>query len=130
MEALLIRKPWIDKILDGSKTWEIRGRRSHKRGLIGLVESGSGTVIGTAKLTGVVAPLALPQLISNASKAGLTRGEARQGLPYKDTFAWIIEDARRLVAPVPYRHPPGAVIWVRLSDDLERAILRRHRTHV
>ena len=25
--ALLIRHPWIDMILDGKKTWEIRGSR-------------------------------------------------------------------------------------------------------
>jgi hypothetical protein len=30
MDALLIRTPWIDLILDGKKTWEIRYR--HKAG--------------------------------------------------------------------------------------------------
>jgi hypothetical protein len=70
MDALLIRRPWIDKILGGLKTWELRGHRTHKRGLIALVQSGSGMVIGIARLTAVVGPLTLPQFINDASKAG------------------------------------------------------------
>lgn len=26
MNGLVIRNPWVEKILDGKKTWEIRGR--------------------------------------------------------------------------------------------------------
>jgi len=29
-----------------------------------------------------------------------------------------------LSRPLPYRHPPGAVIWVRLDDSVERGILK------
>lgn len=44
LRALLIRHPWIDLILDGKKSWEIRGARTTIRGTVGLVASGSGTV--------------------------------------------------------------------------------------
>ena len=50
LDGLLIRAPWIDKILDGSKTWEIRGSNTYKAGHIGLIESGTGTVVGVAEL--------------------------------------------------------------------------------
>jgi hypothetical protein len=44
LDGLLIRAPWIDKILDGSKSWEIRGSQTSKSGRIALIESGTGTV--------------------------------------------------------------------------------------
>ena len=50
MKALLIKTPWIDKILDGKKTWEIRGSATKIRGRIALVQSGSGTVVGICEL--------------------------------------------------------------------------------
>jgi ASCH domain len=40
--ALLIRHPWVDMILDGKKTWEIRGAKTSVREIIGLIPSGSG----------------------------------------------------------------------------------------
>jgi hypothetical protein len=49
MRALLIRHPWIDMILDGKKTWEIRGSRTAIRETIGLIPSASGTVVGIAR---------------------------------------------------------------------------------
>ena len=51
--ALIIRQPWIGKILDGSKTWEMRGRPTSIRGRIGLIEQGSGMIVGEATLSGV-----------------------------------------------------------------------------
>jgi len=43
MHALVIRPQWIEKILAGKKTWEIRGSRTAIRGIIGLIPSGSGS---------------------------------------------------------------------------------------
>lgn len=34
--------------------------------------------------------------------------------PDSDTFAWVLESARRYDPPVPYAHRSGAVIWARL----------------
>lgn len=50
MRAALIRRSWIDMILDGQKTWEIRCARTSVRGRIGLIASRSGTVIGVCDL--------------------------------------------------------------------------------
>jgi len=121
VEALLVRKPWIDEILDGTKTWEIRGSRTRKRGLIALVESGSGTVVGVAMLTGSVGPLLRSDLIANAKKAGFAKEDVT-AMPYPKTFAWVLEGAHRLRRPVPYQHPNGAVIWVKLGQEVERSV--------
>ena len=39
MKALIIKKPWIDYILNGSKVWEIRGSKTNIRGKIELIQA-------------------------------------------------------------------------------------------
>jgi hypothetical protein len=121
MRALLIRHPWIDMILDRKKTWEIRGSRTAIRETIGLIPSASSTVVGVCNVVDCVGPLSAEEFRRNARKAGMSRGEAELGY-YRKTYAWVVEGARWLTTPVPYRHPPGAVIWVSLNDEVERAI--------
>jgi len=125
LSGLLIRSPWIDRILDGSKTWEIRGNRTGKQGRIALIKSGSGTVVGVADLVGVTGPLRLAELVVNAQKAGFLQSEAPKRLPYKRTFAWILNNPKRLEQPVAYVHPSGSVIWVSLSPTVSNRILRQ-----
>jgi hypothetical protein len=124
LNGLLIRPPWIGLILEGSKTWEIRGSTS-KRGRIALIQSGTGTVIGVPDLVDVVGPLTLSELTANASKAGFPEDEQITNLRYKRTFGWVLQRAHRLKQPVPYTHPSGAVIWVNLPPAVERAVLQQ-----
>ena len=46
----------IDRILEGTKTWEIRGSKTLVRETIGLIASGSGTVVGVCDVVGSVPP--------------------------------------------------------------------------
>src|SRR5688572_8826355 len=62
MNGLVIRKQWLDLILAGRKTWEIRGSATRVRGPIALIESRSGTVVGVCKLTDCVGPMTLGEL--------------------------------------------------------------------
>lgn len=48
--ALIIKKKWLDKILDEGKVWEMRATKTKVRGKIGLIESGSGMIVGEAYL--------------------------------------------------------------------------------
>jgi hypothetical protein len=121
LRALLIRRPWIDLILDGKKTWEIRGSRTSVREAIGLVASGSGTVIGVCELIECVGPLTAEEFHKNAGRAGMRPSEAKLGW-YPQTYAWVLAKPRILKRPLPYQHPSGAVIWVRLDDRVERDI--------
>jgi len=109
--ALIIRKPHIDNILDGSKSWEMRSAPTKVRGKIGLIEAGSGLIIGEAILVRNGIPL------TNY----LT---AKQTFPFhqvddlskleKWRYPWILSNAKRYEKPIPYKHPKGAVIWVKL----------------
>jgi len=119
LHGLLIRKPHLDRILAGEKRWEIRGSATSRRGLIALIQSGSGTVVGTCELVDCVGPLTLEQLNANSALAGL--GQVHR-LFYRRTFAWVLRHARRLAEPVPYVHPTGAVIWVRLAPEVDERV--------
>jgi hypothetical protein len=122
LRALLIRHPHIDKILDGKKTWEIRGSRTTIRGRIALIASGSGTVIGVCELVDCVGPLTANHFRKNAKKAGMRPSEANLGY-YRKTYAWVLAKPKHLKKPVPYKHPSGAIIWVTLDHQVERKVL-------
>jgi hypothetical protein len=109
-------------ILAGKKVWEIRGSRTSFRETIALIPSRSGTVIGVCDLVDCIGPLTAEQFCKNARKAGMPESEVKLG-SYRQTFAWVLEKPRKLKWPVPYRHPSGAVIWVRLNGRVEREIL-------
>jgi hypothetical protein len=107
----LIRKESLDAILVGTKTWEIRGAATRRRGAIALIESGSGNVVGTCVLADVLGPLRVADLALDPQSA--LRGPG--ALRFATAYAWVLGDARRLTAPIPYRHPEGAVVWVELD---------------
>ena len=113
MKALIIKKHWIDEILSGRKTWELRGSRTSTRGRIGLIESGSGHVIGTCEVVDVIGPLSAAELRRTVTKHRVPLKRLRRA-PYKQTYAWVMQGARRYARPRRYEHPRGAVIWVNL----------------
>ena len=119
MKGVLIRSPWVDMILDGKKTWEIRGQNPKLRGEIALIQSGSGTVVGVCELLDVHGPLSEDEYFGNSYRH---RGDPTYNLPYDKTYAWELTNVRRLKKPVPYDHPSGAVIWVKLPEDVEKKI--------
>ena len=49
-KALIIKSIPIDKILAGTKTWEMRSTPTKTRGRIGLIKSKSGKIWGQANL--------------------------------------------------------------------------------
>lgn len=122
MKALLIKKKWLDLILSGEKTWELRGSNTARRGEIALIESGTGTIVGTCVVEDTKGPLSLSQLKRSKAMHGVAPKEFGDEPPYKRTYAWILGRARRLPKPVPYRHPSGAVIWVSLSPGEARRV--------
>jgi hypothetical protein len=127
LSAIPIREPWIDMILDGVKTWEIRSKFTKKIGLVALIRSGSGTVVALATLSEVVeiTPILAK---ANAHLMGMSEANA---LTCVGEYAWILKDLVRLKTPVPYRHPPGAVTWVTLDEPTtEKVIAEAKHSHI
>ena len=110
--GLIIRADPLDRILDGTKTWEVRGHRTHLRGPIALIEGGSGCVVGVAELVDVVGPMSAASISRKSQKTGY----AALPVSYHECFAWVLRSSRRLRHPVKYKHPNGAVVWVRIAE--------------
>jgi predicted transcriptional regulator len=115
VNGFIIRSPFVDWILAGKKNWEIRGRSTHVRGKIALIRGGSGLIVGTCELVKVVGPLTLRDIRKNARKLAEPKSEITW-LPYETTYAWVLKNARKFPRPRRYKHPSGAVIWVRLRS--------------
>lgn len=113
LSGLIIDTPYIDNILGGGKTWELRTTHTQKRGLIALIRKGSGLIVGVAELTGSSGPLSSDELRANSSRHMLSPAQLADPAIGKWNHAWILQAARSLLNPVPYVHPPGAVIWVK-----------------
>ena len=112
--ALIIKKRWLDMILDGKKTWEIRGSDTKIRGRIGLIESGSGLIVGECEL------IDSKRFTKEMKTSGFENHRLDlydlSMIDYKNPWAWIMEKHLRYKNPVPYNHPQGAVIWVKIRD--------------
>ncbi|SDO71204.1 ASCH domain-containing protein [Halobacillus sp. SY10] len=116
MKGLLVKEPWIDLILSGEKTWEIRGTNTKHRGTTGLIKSGTGHVFGTVEIVDSQ-PLTKAEYERSTSLHGIPEENCQQ-LPYKRTYAWVLRNPFFYEEPIPYTHPLGAVIWV----DLDKAM--------
>ncbi len=127
MKALLVKQPWIDKILSGAKVWELRGTRTSARGPIALIQVSSGTVVGVCEVVDVKGPLSRSELRRTTSRHRVPNATLRDELRYRKTYAWVLRGARRLRAPVRYRHRLGAVIWVELTSHVVKAVTHNQR---
>ena len=113
MHGLIIKKQWLDKILSGEKTWELRGSNTKMRGRIGLIASKSGKVFGTCDLVDSIGPLSLQRLRVNTDKHRVPAEEFSES-DDKKYFAWVFENVSVFEKPEDYKHPAGAIIWVKL----------------
>jgi len=128
IKAIVIRKRWLDLILDGAKTWEMRGKPAHYRGPLALICKGSGgQVLGLADLVD-----SLPRLSEAAFKAS----RDRHGVPPEEdarvlaagwVFPWVLENVRQLPTPVLSGQKPGQVTWVPITETAAAEISRRAR---
>ncbi len=110
--ALIIKKHWLDLILSGEKTWEIRGSNTNVREKIGLIESGSGMVVGECEL---IDSIKLDNDLFEKNKDKHCIDSSLHDISYKTPHVWILKNAKRYDKPIPYKHPQGAVIWVKLD---------------
>jgi ASCH domain len=112
--GLIIKEHWLNHILEGRKTWEIRGSNTTIREEIALIQSGTGKIMGKAKLV-ECKELTFEEYQASEEFHAIPNDLTKHS-PYKKIYAWILEDATRLIEPIPYQHPQGAVIWVNLHS--------------
>ena len=113
---LLIRPEWLDKIINGEKTIEIRGQKCQSKvnTTIGLAYCGPNVnkidrkIIATVYLSGYKQYNTIEEYQTDRNKH-CTHYET---LPYKKTYGWILENINRLDNPINFEYKKGAVIWV------------------
>jgi hypothetical protein len=108
--ALIVRQPWVDLILSGQKTWEMRSRKTNVVGSVGIIEQGTGLIVGRAVITGGAYRPTQEELLSNHARHCVDD----IALLEKWCFAWTLEQAERFEKPIAYDHPRGAVTWVKI----------------
>lgn len=114
--GLIIDMPWIGKILSGEKSWEMRSGNTKVRGPIALIQKGTGSVVGLARLIDSKGPLSFEEILDGEAFHRI--GPELYSQPdYKWDHAWVLTDPWVLPKPVPYRHKNGAVIWVELDPN-------------
>ena len=108
--ALIIKKPWVDLILNGAKIWEIRGAPTSCRGPVFLAASGKKALVGRVTIVDCfeISHDELPGFVTQHCIADCSL------VRYARVFAWVLEGAERFEAPREYIHPRGAITWVRL----------------
>ena len=125
--GLFIKSPWIDLILDGKKTWELRSKKTGKRERIALVESGSRLIKGTCEIVRVRGALRKATLLEHLDKHQVPRERIEAGLGRNHVYAWVMADPIWLDDPpvVPYLR--GPVVWIDLTrwPEIIEAINRR-----
>ena len=96
VHCLFVKAPFAGWIVDGVKLIEYRTRETYIHGRIGIIESGTGTVIGDAEL-----------IDCNWN-------------PQQGFYLWLLRNPRRYATPVPFEHKQGCVTWVILDYDPEQ----------
>lgn len=113
MDGLIIKKKWIDLILSGKKTLEIRGSDTHKIGeTIYILESGSHRVRGTCKIVGSRF-ITYQNWDSLKEQACLDIPMTALNKKYHIAYAWELSEIEEWEDISYYKHPKGAVIWVK-----------------
>lgn len=109
--ALIVQPYWLNKIYDDNKLLELRSSKTSVRGPIGLIAAGSGVISGTTSIIGCrdrLTPLSARDTFS-------LHQVSDPDLLSKWNVPWELDGSKRLVDPLPYKHPRGAVIWVKLD---------------
>lgn len=113
--ALIVQSRWCELILEGVKTWEMRSTKTNVRGTIGLIESGTGFIVGKATLVDSLECLTETEYFQHVDKHQIHSPTLASS---KWKYPWVLEDAIKFRDPVRYIHPKGAVIWVKVTNSM------------
>lgn len=113
MDGLIIKKKWLELILSGKKTIEIRGNYTSKiRVPIYLLESGTHRVRGTCMIETVYA-ISCNDWDEEKEEHCVDISYHELKKRYKKPYAWVLTDVKKWEDISYYTHPKGAVIWVK-----------------
>ncbi len=116
MNGLVIKSPWIERILQTPRTWVIRGTRTNARGRVALIKGRAGQVVGTCEILDCIGPMTLDEVRAEADKQQVPV-EVLMSAAGMKTFAWALSDVKALAEPIAYNHAGGSAVWVKLTPE-------------
>ncbi len=116
VRVLIVDKMWGSQLLEGSKTWEMRRTACKIRGRVLIAYAGTGMIYGSVDVVDSK-PLTREDWLMNVDKHKIPPDQLDEYGKYLN--AWVVEEPKKLAEPIPYEHPQGAVIWVRLDSRYE-----------
>jgi len=124
--AFFLIPRWNALVISGVKSWELRTNATHIREQVGIIEKGSGAVVGVCTIVACHGPLTEGELAATFPKH-LTTPADRQRLagarPYR--YAWVLDQVQALAVPVPYLHRPGTQGWATISSEVAARVARQ-----
>lgn len=120
--GLIIRQEPLEKILSGSKTWEMRSRRTTKRETIALIQKGAKAIYGVAEIAECLGPFTKEEMLRNEYFHGITAERLDDPEVSKYRFAWVLGSVKRLNSPVACSITSGAVTFVNLDERAVQAL--------
>lgn len=118
-KGLVAKEDWIEQVLSGAKTWDIRCSRTRVRGTVALIDWDSGYVVGVANIVDCLGPLSKDKLANNIDKHQISLTMITRRSSYPQPYAWVLEDAKRLMEPIYIEHPKGHAVWVDLNIEVD-----------
>ena len=103
LKGLVIKSPYIEDILNGIKTWEVRGSNTNIQGRIVLLKSGSGMALGTVEIYDSI-EIDLDEYNTWDYRIRNNKALANK-LPYKRTFKWLLKNPIWYDKMKPYTPP-------------------------
>jgi hypothetical protein len=88
----------------------MRSTKTNVTGRIGLIRKGSGLIVGSVDLVGWGTPLTTDQAAATVNVHHVYDLQ----LLKKWRYPWIFRNPERFDTPIPYDHPQGAVVWVKV----------------
>ena len=122
--ALVLKEHWAAKVLDGSKTLELRSHSTARRGIIAIANR--GRLLGHVELTDVVLLAkrnTVSSLLEDVPPLGLTKTTDMHHVhdlsilaSYRQVYGWRFSQPVLYNPPKEYSHPRGAIQWVLLNQ--------------
>jgi hypothetical protein len=107
MHCLKIDEKWVNLILNGSKTWEIRRKNTNIREQIALGNKEIKRVVGYAKIVDSIEKT-LEDLKKHNDKHQANDFLDKYANGRETLFAWVLEDIKVESNPTPYSYATGS----------------------
>ena len=113
--GLILQEIWMNKILHGTKRWEIRGRHCRNRKKIALIYKNHA--YGTCEITDSF--VTTKQMLEKNYKQHQVSD--LNFIKYKTPHVWVLSNVQALAMPVKIQRKQGQVTWATLENKQDKA---------